>query len=46
MNDPEGGKKKRRHVSKNTTLELERLMSENNKLLKTKNNLRTNFTDN
>lgn len=39
-------RKRIRNVSKNTTLELERLMGENNKLLKTKNNLRTNFTDN
>ena len=39
-------RKRIRNVSKNTTLELERLISENNKLLKTKNNLRTNFTDN
>lgn len=38
-------RKRIRNVSKNTTLELERLMGEN-KLLKTKNNLRTNFTDN
>lgn len=35
-----------RNVPKNTTFDLERLMGENSKLLKTKNNLRTNFTDN
>lgn len=39
-------RKRMRNISKNTTLELERLMGENNKLLKTENNLRTNFTDN
>lgn len=38
--------KRIRNVPKNTTFDLERLMGENSKLLKTKNNLRTNFTDN